>query len=186
LADGPGCVQASGVTDPTPIGGAGGREQRLRAPANRVCRRAIAYWTVRASVGWLVILAVLVVIALANSPRPGWVVPVLVIVACAAAAHLVIMPRWRFLVHRWETTPEAVYTQTGWLRQERRIAPVSRIQTVDTDRGVFERAFRLSNLTVTTASAHGPLKIEGLDRDQATDLAGALTRATAASREDAT
>ena len=67
-----------------------------------------------------------------------------------ALAHLIIMPRWRYRVHRWESTPEAVYTQSGWFTTERRIAPVSRIQTVDSHIGPFERLFRLANVTVTT------------------------------------
>ena len=45
-------------------------------------------------------------------------------------AYLVVMPQWRYRVHRWEVTPEAVYTQTGWFNQERRIAPIVRIQSV--------------------------------------------------------
>src|SRR4051794_41629800 len=65
------------------------------------------------------------------------------------------MPRWRFAVHRWEAAPDAVYTQSGWFDQERRIAPVSRIQTVDTERGPLEQLFGLSSVTVTTASAAG-------------------------------
>ncbi len=75
------------------------------------------------------------------------------------------MPQWRYRVHTWEDAGGAVYTQTGWITQERRIAPVNRIQTVDTQRGPIEQLFKLSNVTVTTASAAGPLKIHGLDRD---------------------
>jgi membrane protein YdbS with pleckstrin-like domain len=96
------------------------------------------------------------------------------------------MPRWRYRVHRWEATDQAVYTQSGWLNQERRIAPVSRIQTVDTERGPFEQLFGLSNVTVTTASAAGPLKIHGLDRDTAERLVAELTTNTQAERGDAT
>ena len=56
-----------------------------------------------------------------------------------AVLHLVVMPQWRYRVHRWESTDQAVYTQTGWFTQERRIAPISRIQTVDSEFGVLER-----------------------------------------------
>src|SRR5919204_259410 len=91
-------------------------------------------------------------------------VAVLARTAVVAAAHLVVMPRWRYAVHRWEATPHAVYTQSGWFSQERRIAPVSRIQTVDAERPPLEQLFGLADVTVTTASAHGPLHIHGLDR----------------------
>ncbi|EUA22778.1 bacterial PH domain protein [Mycobacterium xenopi 3993] len=67
----------------------------------------------------------------------------------------VVVPWWRYRVHRWEISPQAVYTRSGWLVQERRIAPISRVQTVDTYRGPLERLFGLANVTVTTASSAG-------------------------------
>ena len=76
-------------------------------------------------------------------------------------AWAVVVPQWRFLVHRWETTETAVYTQTGWWARERRIAPMSRIQTVDYAEGAVARLFRLASVTVTTASAAGALRIDG-------------------------
>jgi len=103
-----------------------------------------------------------------------------------AAAHVVVMPRWRYAVHRWEAAPHAVYTQAGWFDQERRIAPISRIQTVDTERGPFEQLFGLSSVTVTTASAAGALEIKGLDRAVADRLVDELTATTVRDDEDAT
>jgi membrane protein YdbS with pleckstrin-like domain len=108
----------------------------------------------------------------------------LVVTALVAAAHVSVMPRWRYAVHRWEAAPHAVYTQSGWFDQERRIAPVSRIQTVDTERGPLEQLFGLANVTVTTASAAGALEIHGLDRAVADRLVDELTAAT--QEEDAT
>ena len=99
---------------------------------------------------------------------------------------VVIEPLWRYRVHRWEATPEAMYTQSGWFNQERRIAPISRIQTVDSERGPLEQVFGLTNVTVTTASAAGPLRINGLDRDTAQRLVDDLTAAAEAMRGDAT
>jgi len=96
------------------------------------------------------------------------------------------MPQWRYRVHRWEATPTAVYTQAGWFNQERRIAPMPRIQTVDTQRGPLLQLFRLTSVTVTTASASGPLKIQGLDTLTADRLAHDLTVETAATTGDAT
>jgi len=96
------------------------------------------------------------------------------------------MPQWRYRVHRWEVTGEAVYTQAGWLKQEWRIAPVSRIQTVDIERDPFEQLFGLAKITVTTASAAGPLRIAGLRHDRALELADELTKTTQAVRGDAT
>ncbi len=96
------------------------------------------------------------------------------------------MPRWRYRVHRWETTPEAVYAASGWLLQEWRVAPLSRVQTVDTQRGPLQQLFGLASVTVTTASASGAIVIDGLDDAEAVDLVGRLTEATQAIPGDAT
>ena len=80
----------------------------------------------------------------------------------------------------------ATFKVAGWFNQERRVAPVSRIQTVDTERGPFEQIFGITKVTVTTASAAGPLTIHGLDQDTAAQLVDALTADTQATREDGT
>ena len=96
------------------------------------------------------------------------------------------MPQWRYLVHRWEVTDTAVYTQTGWWARERRIAPMSRIQTVDHVEGAISRLFGLATVTVTTASAAGALGIAGLDKDVARRLVDELTMKADAVEGDAT
>jgi membrane protein YdbS with pleckstrin-like domain len=103
-----------------------------------------------------------------------------------AIAYVVVVPQWRYLVHRWEITETAVYTQRGWWTRERRIAPMSRVQTVDYAQGPLSRLFGLATLTVTTASAAGPLRIDGLDRGTALALVDQLTRSAEAAGGDAT
>jgi membrane protein YdbS with pleckstrin-like domain len=159
---------------------------QLRDPVNLVCRRAIWYWTVRALGCWLVIWAVEILVLVRTHGNRTPVSIVLGVSVLLGVAHVLVMPQWRFRVHRWEATGTAVYTRTGWFNQERRIAPVSRIQTVDTERGPLEQLFRLSNVTVTTASAAGPLKIHGLTRTDADRLVAELTMITAAGTGDAT
>jgi membrane protein YdbS with pleckstrin-like domain len=83
-------------------------------------------------------------------------------------------------------TDTAVYTQVGWWTLERRIAPMSRIQTVDYSEGAIERMFGLASVTVTTASAAGALEISGLDRELARRLAEELTVQADAVPGDAT
>jgi uncharacterized protein len=158
----------------------------LRPPRHRVSTRAIWYWTARAALGWLVLVAAQVVWLLLASQGAGWHLTVLAVTGALAVAHLVVMPQWRFRVHRWEATAEAMFTQSGWFNQERRIAPISRIQTVDSERGPLEQLFGLANVTVTTASASGPLRIHGLDRDTAQRLVDDLTASAQATRGDAT
>lgn len=158
----------------------------LRQPAHRVSRRAIVWWTVRALIGWLVVLAPATVAVLVVPQRPPGAVAALVVLVLLAATHTAVMPRWRYHVHRWEATDDAVYTQAGWLNQEWRVAPMSRIQTVDTERGPLQQLFGLATVTVTTASAAGALRIEGLEVRLAGELVEQLTATTQATPGDAT
>jgi membrane protein YdbS with pleckstrin-like domain len=159
---------------------------RLREPRHRVSRRAIGFWATRAFVAWLVVVAAEVVVLLLGRQHAGWRYLTITATVGVAIVHITVMPWWRYRVHRWETTPNAVYTQAGWLNQERRIAPHSRIQTVDIRRGPLEQVFGLANVTVTTASAAGPLKIHGVDRSTAESIVDELTGRAHLSAGDAT
>jgi membrane protein YdbS with pleckstrin-like domain len=157
-----------------------------REPAHLVSPRAVAYWTVQAVPLNVVLLAGQLFWWWAARDHTGLRVAALVISVLLAAVDLVVEPRWRYRVHRWEVTSTAVYTQSGWVSQERRIAPISRVQTVDTKRGPLERLFKLASVTVTTASAAGPLRIQGLDLATAEGVVAGLTEVTSHSQGDAT
>jgi uncharacterized protein len=149
-------------------------ESQLREPSQRVSPRARLMWLLGAALQGGVLLVVLVLVG----PVRGWVtVPwwALTLAAVAVVAYLAVVPQWRYLVHRWEITDTAVYTQTGWWARERRIAPMSRIQTVDYVEGAISRLFGLASVTVTTASAAGALEIAGLDQTRARQLVDELT-----------
>jgi len=169
------------------VGESGDSGRRLREPANLVSPRARVMWFVEGG-GQMMLLLVLQVgwwfLDGDGSRVPHLVVGV--VWTLLTVAYLVVMPIWRYRVHRWESTPTAVYTQAGWLDQERRIAPVSRIQTVDMARGPVAQLLGLATVTVTTASAAGPLRIHGLDLDVARHLVEELTELTVAERGDAT
>jgi uncharacterized protein len=158
----------------------------LRAPVHRVSPTAVWYWTARGAVGWLVLVAGQVIWWIGDGGHATAHLLGLLLTAVLAAAHLTVMPRWRYRVHRWEATADAVYTQSGWFNQERRIAPISRIQTVDSERGPVEQLFGLANVTVTTASAAGPVKINGLRWDDAQRLVAELTARVDTGEDDAT
>jgi membrane protein YdbS with pleckstrin-like domain len=144
-------------------------ELSLREPSQRVHPRARLMWATSAGIEGAILVAALAVVGPVTDwlPVPVWVV---VLVGLLAAAYVVVMPLWRYRVHRWEVTATAVYTQTGWWVRERRIAPMSRIQTVDHAEGALARLFGLATVTVTTASAAGALEIVGLGRDRALAL----------------
>ena len=150
-------------------------EAELREPRERVSPRARAMWLVGAAVEAVFVFGVLLLVGFVWAPFAiRWWMPALV--GALLAAWVVVVPSWRYAVHRWEVTATAVYTQVGWWTRERRIAPMSRIQTVDYAEGALERLFGLATVTVTTASAAGALEIGGLDRLRAQWLAEELTR----------
>ncbi len=156
----------------------------LRPPAHQVSPRAVWWWRARAVLTTLVVAAPQVVLLLMADL--GWLVPTLVSTSVIGLAYLVLVPPLLYRIHRWEVTHEAVYTLSGWLVREWRIAPISRIQTVDTQRGPLQQLLRLASVTVTTASARGPVTIIGLDEQVAHELARTLTETTQATPGDAT
>ena len=56
---------------------------------------------------------------------PGWVGLGVLALAVAAAVHVVVMPRIRYRVHRWEVTSTAVHTREGWIGRESTDRPAS-------------------------------------------------------------
>ncbi len=158
---------------------------RLRDPRERVSPRARVMWAV-GGVFRAVMLTVLVVLGATIwdwYDLRWWMFVLLALFLVVSAG---VIPSWRYLVHRWEVTDTAVYTQTGWWRRERRIAPMSRIQTVDYVEGAIARLFGLASVTVTTASAAGALQIDGLDQARARQVVDDLTVKADAIPGDAT
>ncbi|MCW2765741.1 MAG: rane-flanked domain [Nocardioides sp.] len=157
----------------------------LREPAQRVSPRARTVWLIGALAQSLLVATAVVLAVWVWDwvDMPSWVV---VLVGLGLAAYVAIVPQWRYLVHRWEVTDTAVYTQSGWWARERRIAPMSRIQTVDYAEGAVARLFGLASVTVTTASAAGALEISGLDKHRARELVDELTVKADAVEGDAT
>ena len=157
----------------------------LREPGQQVSPKARSMWLLGALVQSALVLTLLVLVG----PVWGWLDLhwwVLVLAVVVLAAYVAVVPQWRYRVHRWEVTDTAVYTQTGWWARERRIAPMSRIQTVDYAEGAIARLFGLASVTVTTASSAGALEISGLERSRARLLVDELTLKADAIAGDAT
>jgi uncharacterized protein len=158
----------------------------LADPANPPSRKAPLVWAIGAAIPWL-LLAIGQLVWFAFDGRFLWLHGVAAAVTVVAiVVFVVVVPWWRYRVHRWEIGAQAVYTRTGWLVQERRIAPISRVQTVDTYRGPLDRLFGLANVTVTTASSAGAVRIVALDSDVADRIVEQLTDIAAIGSEDAT
>jgi membrane protein YdbS with pleckstrin-like domain len=152
-------------------------------------------WTVTDAIGAVVIVAGLALGAWAvDSFRwswlPGWAVDGVWLVPAAVGVYslveLVVAPRWRYRVHRWEVTGDVVYTRKGWLSRTWQLVPVTRIQTVDHTQGWLERLFGLATLKIQTASHAGSSTIEGLPEEQARRLSEELAARAGELRDDAT
>jgi membrane protein YdbS with pleckstrin-like domain len=158
----------------------------LRPPAHQVSPRAVRWWQLRAGLTLLVLVAPQVVVLVVIAAAPGWLPVTAGVTAVLGVAYALVVPPLLYRIHRWEITDQAVYTLSGWLVREWRIAPISRVQTVDTERGPLQQLLKLASVTVTTASARGAVKITGLDARDAAELARTLTETTQATPGDAT
>ena len=163
----------------------------VRDPAWQVSRSAIGLWVTEGVLGALVLalgtaVLLLVVPASVGGPVPflRWALPVAVLVDAVVA--IGVRPRLRYRVHRWEVTADAVYTQTGWLSRTWTLVPISRIQTVDVTRGVFQQLFGLSTVAVLTASSQGTVRVPHLETDIAHRVADDLAHRAEQVRDQAT
>lgn len=131
-------------------------------------------------------LAALIVASTIWEPARVWLLAPIVGFAVLLLVKVALEPFWRFRVHRWEITERATYSSNGWLVSEWRVAPTSRIQTVDALSGPLEQIFGLSTLRVTTASSYGAISIRGLDRATAEEAAARLAIVAELEEGDAT
>lgn len=159
---------------------------RMRPPALRVERRAIAWWMLRNIIATGIPLAALTISSIIWEPARVWLIAPMIAFAVILVAKVALEPWWRYRVHRWEITERATYASMGWIVVEWRVAPTTRIQTVDAVRGPLEQLFGLSTLRVTTASSYGAISIRGLDRRTAEEAATRLAVVAELSEGDAT
>jgi uncharacterized protein len=161
----------------------------VRDPAWALSRSAIGLWVTEGVLGalfygLLVGAFVLFVPALGPVPVLRWALPVLLVVYAVVA--IGVRPQFRYRVHHWEVTDEAVYTLTGWLTRTWTLVPISRIQTVDVTRGVLQQLFGLATVAVLTASSQGTVRVLHLEADVARRVADDLARRAELVRDEAT
>ena len=162
-----------------------------REPAWSLSRSAIGLWTVQGVIGTLVyavLVTVAIVVVPGDSGAPAtivrWAGPALVVLI--GVVTIGVRPRLRYRVHRWEVTADAVYTLTGWLTRTWTLVPISRIQTVDVNRGLVQQLFGLATVAVLTASSQGTVRIPHLEADVARRVAEDLARRAEQVRDEAT
>ncbi len=163
----------------------------LRPPAHRVSPNARVLWIAQGAIFSAVVAAIVIGLSIAlPDDLPGPLEAVLAVarwlLVPMAVVFTAVEPIWRYRVHRWEVTADAVYTQVGWLDRTWRIVPVSRIQTVDTSRGPLQQLLGLASISVRTASHAGSTGIEHLDAATAQAVAHDLGLRANAVRDEAT
>lgn len=159
---------------------------RMADPAWRPSPKARSLWAINAALMWAPLVLAQIVWAVIDPRFTFWQVAAAVTTVVLAGLHISVVPLWRYRVHRWEISDTAVYTRSGWFTQERRIAPISRIQTVDTERGPIDRWLGLATVTVTTASSAGAVEITALDTAVADETVARLTEIAGRDGADAT
>lgn len=159
----------------------------LREPAHHVSPRAIRYWVVNGLisgvVGWVVLFTIYWFLP---ESWAVWAGPIFILIMISNLVDVTLEPLIRYRRTRWEVAGDKVFAQTGWLSRDQRIAPLSRVQTVDTHRGAVMRLYRLANIKVTTASASGPITLTCLDTELADRVTAELARITGETTGDAT
>ena len=155
-------------------------------PRRRPSAKAPLVWALYGALPWLALALAQLVWAASDRRWPELHVAALAVTVVGLVTMVAVAPAWRYRVHRWDVSEQAVSTRTGWLVQETRIAPISRVQTVDTQRGPIDRMFGLADVTVTTASSAGAVRIVALDADVADRVVAQLTDIAAIGEQDAT
>jgi len=163
----------------------------VHEPAWSLSRSAIGLWVAEGVISSVVLGIGATAFTLFSSDDMGGPFPLLRrLVPAAALLYAVVTigvrPWIRFRVHRWEVTPDAVYTLTGWLTRTWTLVPISRIQTVDVTRGVLQQLFGLSTVAVLTASSQGTVRIWHLEADVAQRVADDLAHRAEQVRDQAT
>jgi membrane protein YdbS with pleckstrin-like domain len=163
----------------------------VREPAWSLSRSAIGLWVTESVISSLVLAIGAAAVVLFLPSEPGtplpalrWLVPIAALLYAAVA--IGVRPWFKHRVYRWEVTPDAVFTRTGWLSQTWTLVPISRIQTVDVTRGVLQQLFGLSTVAVLTASSQGTVRIWHLESDVAQRVAEDLAHRAEQVRDQAT
>jgi membrane protein YdbS with pleckstrin-like domain len=163
----------------------------VREPAWSLSRSAIGLWVAEGVTGSVFLGIAATAFAVFVPSEPGtplpvlrWLIPIAALLYAVVA--IAVRPRFKHRVYRWEITPDAVFTRTGWLTQTWTLVPISRIQTVDVTRGVLQQLFGLSTVAVLTASSQGTVRIWHLEADVAQRVADDLAHRAEQVRDQAT
>lgn len=148
---------------PPPLDAAAIAELMTRPPSTPVAGAARGLWALSTLLWWLgPVLAVCAWIVVDPAHRAAQTLAFLAVVV-VGAGHVVVGPLLRYRRHRYEAIRGSLYTQSGILRDLRRVAAAGPTSRVELTHGPLERAFGLGTVTVTDADG-GQARVRGLDR----------------------
>ncbi|MGC7366624.1 PH domain-containing protein [Mycobacteroides abscessus] len=148
------------------------------APANRLGPNARTLWIVQGIANYLVVIAFIVGVGF-FAPGRFWWWSLAAVVGILAVPYVIVRSYLRLRVHRWEFNEVALYVQTGWITHVRTIIPIQRIKKITEQRGLLQRKFGLSSLTISAGSGAGTINIDNIDHLVAAEIANKSAIATA-------
>lgn len=113
------------------------------------------------------------------APGRFWWWSLAAVVGILAVPYVIARSYLRLRVHRWEFNEVALYVQTGWITHVRTIIPIQRIKKITEQRGLLQRKFGLSSLTISAGSGAGTINIDNIDHLVAAEIANKSAIATA-------
>jgi len=183
---GPPETKEMAVRQAAPEPAASGAPTVPRPPRHRVAPAARRYWLFSRGLLLAAGLAATLVPAWLWVAGRTWLLVAAGVITVVLLPSVLVAPWLRYRTHRWEATGTAVYSRTGWLGRQWRIAPLSRVQTVEAKRNLLHRMLGLAAVSVTTGSAQGAVQIQGIDAKVADELVAELTDAVEQTLGDAT
>jgi uncharacterized protein len=149
----------------------------LPAERHRLPGRVTRYWRWRAFYSSLPLLVLLISGAIVLPWGSWWVRWGIVgVVVAVIAAGLIILPPIRYRVFWYAISSTEIDVQNGIVFIKRSVVPMRRVQTLLSERGPIADHYRLTNLRIRTAA--GSVRLSGLDRGEADELAERISRLT--------
>lgn len=151
---------------------AGNTVDALAPPREHLDPRARTMWYVSEAIEMAVWTVVVVAIAIAitrfTDATAWWVWGVAAVILVAGLVDTVVSPALRYRSWRYEIRSDEVDLQHGVMVKTRQLVPMSRIQHVDTRRGVLQRRFGLASVVFYTAA--GAMEIPALSLPVAAEV----------------
>ncbi len=156
-------------------------KEALPEPKLRLPEAAIGLWRVELGLwgaGAFIVSVVLAPMA-DDIGLPGWLPPAGV--GLLAGVAVTFIPRLRWRRWRYEVRDDEIDLRAGLWTIRRTLVPIRRVQHVDTEIGLLEKAFDLASVTFHTAA--GATEIPALEQGEA-ELIRARVAELARTRDD--